>query len=73
MQAMRNIVTPRSENLIIRLPREFRNKRVEVIILPCQGEKEQTKRKERLLKIFNESKGVLPEGYRFNREEAHER
>lgn len=30
-------------------------------------------RNDRLVKIFNESRGVLPEKFRFDREEIHER
>lgn len=73
MEAIREIVRSQSENLIIKLPEEFINKKIEVIILPYYELIEQTKRKERLLKIFNESKGILPEEYKFNREEAYER
>ena len=36
-------------------------------------ESEQTSKEKRLLKIFKESKGVLPQEYKFNREEAHDR
>lgn len=74
MQAMREVLTPQSEELIIKLPDEFKNKKLEVIILPyCDEKKQKLNRKERLLKIFNESHGILPEGYSFNREESHER
>ncbi len=73
MEAIRKIVTSISEDLIIKLPEEFRNRKLEVIILPSNEEDQRLKKKERLLKIYNESKGVLPEGYRFDREEAHER
>jgi hypothetical protein len=73
MEAIREIVRSQSENLIIKLPEEFINKKIEVIILPYYELTEQTKRKERLLKIFNESKGILPEEYKFNREETYER
>lgn len=30
-------------------------------------------KKERLLRIFNKSNGILPDEYKFDREEAHER
>lgn len=35
--------------------------------------KEQINKEERLLRIFKESSGILPEGYKFNREETHDR
>ncbi len=64
MEAIRKVVTSISEDLIIKLPEEFRNRKLEVIILPSNEEDQGLKKKERLLKIYNESKGVLPEGYR---------
>jgi hypothetical protein len=73
MQAVRKIITPQSEDLIIRIPPEFKNKKIEIIILPFDEEKNHQMRRERLLKIYQESKGILPEGYKFNREEAHAR
>ncbi len=74
MQAIREIVSPQSEELVIKLPRNFIQKKIEVIILPFhQEEKEMTSKKERLMKIFNESKGIFPVGYKFDRDEAHER
>lgn len=73
MKVIRKIITPISDNLIIKLPQDFRNKKIEVIILPYNEEQDRIEKKERLIRIFNESKGVLPEGYKFNREEAHER
>ncbi len=74
MQAIREILSPQSEELVIRLPRNFIQKKIEVIILPFhQEEKKMTGKKERLMKIFNGSKGLLPDGYKFNRDEAHER
>lgn len=73
MQAVREIITPQSEDLIIKIPAEFKNKKIEVIIFPFYEETNHQMRRERLLKIFQESKGILPEGYKFNREEAHAR
>ncbi|MCF6150681.1 MAG: hypothetical protein E3K37_18795 [Candidatus Kuenenia sp.] len=73
MKAIRKLITSKSEDLTIRLPDEFKNKKLEVIILPYNENEEKTERRERLLKIYNQSKGVLPEGYKFNREEIHER
>lgn len=74
MQAIREIVSPQSEELVIKLPRNFVQRKIEVIILPFhQEEKEMTSKKERLMKIFNESKGIFPVGYKFDRDEAHER
>ncbi len=73
MKAIRKLITSKSEDLTIRLPDEFKNKKLEVIILPYDEKEEKTERRERLLKIYNQSKGVLPEGYKFNREEIHER
>lgn len=74
MQAIREILSPQSEELIIKLPSNFIQKKIEVIILPFhQEEKEITGKKERLMKIFNSGKGSLPVGYKFDRDEAHER
>jgi hypothetical protein len=74
MEAVREIFIPQSEDLIVKLPREFVKKKIEVIILPFyQKRKEKPGKKDRLMKIYNESKGTLPEGYKFNRDEAHER
>jgi thiamine pyrophosphate-dependent acetolactate synthase large subunit-like protein len=74
MEAIREIVSPQSEELVIKLPRNFIQKKIEVIILPFpQEEKEMASKKERLMKIYNESKGVFPVGYKFDRDEAHER
>lgn len=36
-------------------------------------QKKSSSRNQRLQWIFDESHGVLPDGYRFNRDEAHER
>jgi len=73
MKAIREIITPQSEDLIIKIPSEFKNKKIEVIIFPFYEENNHQMRRERLLKIYQESKGILPEGYKFNREEAHAR
>jgi hypothetical protein len=73
MQAIRQIISPCSENLSLRLPKEFLNKKIEVIIFPYTEDKEPADREERLLKIYNESEGILPDNYKFDREEAHER
>jgi len=73
MKVMRTLITSKSEDLTIRLPDEFKNKKLEVIILPYSEEEEKAERRERLLRIYNKSKGVLPEGYKFDREEGHER
>ncbi len=72
MQAMKEILTPCSENLFIKIPLELVNKKIEVIILPYIEVRSKS-RNERLLKIFKESKGKLPKNYKFDREEAHER
>lgn len=73
MDAVREICYPQSEELLIKLPRKFIRKEIEVIILPIyREEKEKTGKKERLMKIYNESKGTLPKGYIFNRDEAYE-
>jgi len=73
MKAVRRIVTPQSEDFMIKIPAEFKNKKIEVIILPFYEENNQQMRRDRLLKIYQENKGVLPDGYRFNREDAHAR
>jgi thiamine pyrophosphate-dependent acetolactate synthase large subunit-like protein len=74
MQAIRKIVSPQSEELVIKLPRNFMQEKIEVIILPfLQEDREMPGKTERLMKIYNESKGVLPVGYKFDRDEAHER
>lgn len=72
-QAFTEIITTTSKDLNLKLPDEFVNKTIEVIILPCEEEKNQIEKRNRLLKIFNESKGMLAADYKFNREESHER
>lgn len=74
MEAIREILSPQSEDLVIKVPRKFIKKRLEVLIFPFeQTEEEKPGKKERLMKIYAESKGILPVNYKFNREEAHER
>ncbi|MFA7059872.1 MAG: hypothetical protein WC156_03535 [Pedobacter sp.] len=73
MQALREIVTPKDSDIKISLPSELSNRKVEVIIFPYDVPARRTSRKKRLKKIFDESQGTLPVGYRFNRDEAHER
>lgn len=74
MKAIKEIITTTSSELVLNLPEELVNKTVEIIILPFDEEKDKTGgKKNRLLKIFNESGGVLPADYKFNREESHER
>ncbi len=73
MKAVREIITPQSEDVIIKIPSEFKNKKIEVIIIPFYEENNHQMRRERLLKIYQESNGILPEGYKFNREETHAR
>lgn len=73
MQIIREIITSPSKELVVKLPAEFVNKKIEIIILPYYEESKQLDKKERLLRIFEQSKGVLPEGYKFDRDEAHAR
>ena len=72
-QAFKEIITTTSKNLNLKLPDEFVNKTIEVIILPYEEERDQIEKRNRLLIIFNESRGILPAGYKFDREESHER
>ena len=39
MQAVRKIITPQSEDLMIKIPPEFKNKKIEIIIFPFDEEK----------------------------------
>jgi len=73
MQALREIVTPKDGAIKISLPSELSNRKVEVIIFPYDVPARTASRNKRLKKIFDESHGSLPVGYRFNRDEAHER
>jgi len=73
MQALREIVTPKDGSINITLPAELSNRTVEVIIFPYGTPARKSSRVKRLKKIFDESHGALPAGYRFNRDEAHER
>ena len=59
MQAIREIITPQTEDLIIKIPPQFKNKKIEVIIFPFYDENNHQMRRERLLKIYQESKGIL--------------
>jgi hypothetical protein len=73
MQIIKKILTFYTHQVYMELPDEFLNRKIELIILSCTDDKEPADRHERLLKIYNESRGSLPEKYRFDREEAHER
>lgn len=73
MQAIREIVTPKNGSINIALPPELSNRTLEVIIFPYDTPTRKSSREKRLNKIFNESLGILPDGYRFSRDEAHER
>ncbi|QTA83265.1 Uncharacterized protein dnl_56610 [Desulfonema limicola] len=73
MQAIKQILTPFSDNINIKLPKELINKTIEVIILYFPEDNESADREERLLKIYNKSQGILPDNYKFDREEAHEK
>ena len=73
MQALREIVTPRDGTIKISLPTELSHRKLEVIIFPYDAPARTTLRNKRLKKIFDESQGSLPVGYRFNRDETHER
>jgi hypothetical protein len=73
MKALREIVTPKDGAIKISLPAELSNRRVEVIIFPYDAPARTSSRNKRLKEIFDESHGSLPAGYRFNRDEAHER
>ena len=46
MKAIRKLITSKSEDLTIRLPDEFKNKKLEVIILPYNEKEEKTERRE---------------------------
>ena len=73
MQAFREIVTPHNSQIKITLPAELGSGKVEVIVIPFQGTAKKLNKKKRLLEIFEQSHGTLPEGYRFDRDETHER
>ncbi|MDM8536362.1 hypothetical protein QUF70_06380 [Desulfobacterales bacterium HSG17] len=79
MQVIRKIIIPSTHQLSIKLPDEFLNKKIELLILPCNDDIKLADcdclpdRQARLMKIYNESNGRLPEKYKFDREEAHER
>jgi hypothetical protein len=63
---------PMTDQIAINIPREFVDKEIEIIIRPVKTENGRNK-KERLLEIFEKYNVVLPENYKFNREELHER
>ncbi len=73
MQALREIVTPKDGSINITLPAGLSNRTVEVIIFPYDTPARKSSRAKRLKKIFDESRGSLPAGYCFSRDEAHER
>ena len=72
MKAYREIIDGRKLVDIINIPKEFINSKIEVIAIPLVH-KEEINKKQKLLKIYNKSKGVLPKDYMFLREEAHAR
>ena len=62
-----------TDEIIVKIPKEFFDKKIEIIILPLEENSMlYNNKRQRLLKVFNESSGRLQEGYKFNREEAHE-
>ena len=73
MEAIREIKKVISNEITIKLPDDYNNKEVEIIILPYDVKSSDNKKKIILRNIYNDSKGILPENYKFNREEIHER
>ena len=69
---MKQTMKPMTDQIAINIPREFMNKEIEIVIRPVKTEEDRNK-KERLLEIFEKYNVVLPENYKFNREELHER
>lgn len=81
MNALREIRETSSNSLTIAIPKAFQHRMVEVIVLPVDNvsgkkDKAQTLRAARNLRfqqIFDESHGILPDRYKFDRDEAHAR
>ena len=76
MQAIKRIVKSNTAEITIKIPEEFKDKEIEIIILPFERTEKiysKVSKKERLKGLFSVSKGVLPADYKFDREEAHER
>jgi bifunctional DNA-binding transcriptional regulator/antitoxin component of YhaV-PrlF toxin-antitoxin module len=69
---MRQVVIPKTDRLVINIPQEFVNKEIEIVIRPLPPEWKEN-RKEKLLRMFERYNVNLPEGYKFDREELHER
>ncbi len=72
MEVYREIIDGRKLVNIINIPKEFISSKIEIIVLPLSHEGKINK-KQKLLKIYNKSKGVLPKNYLFLRDEAHAR
>ena len=70
---MRQVVVPKTDRLVINIPREFINREIEIVIRPLVAGRCGGNRREKLLRIFERYNVDLPEGYKFNREELHER
>lgn len=64
--AIREIIEDNTGELNLKLPQEFRNKKIEVIIFPYD-EEECEENKEKIIEIFEGFRGVLPVGYKFDR------
>jgi hypothetical protein len=72
----RQPLTHALEDILVeeQLNRTEPEKKAGIIVLKYEDERSMNmSRKEKLLKIFNESKGVLPENFKFDRQEIHER
>ena len=69
---MRQVVVPKTDRLVINIPQEFINREIEIVIRPLSAGR-CGNRREKLLRIFERYNVDLPERYKFNREELHER
>ena len=75
----RQIITPRSTQFLLQLPAEYIGKMVEVIAFTVKEEKKEkkhslSKTKNKEIEDFYHSINVkVRKGFKFNREESHER
>ncbi|OGV48880.1 MAG: hypothetical protein A2017_00340 [Lentisphaerae bacterium GWF2_44_16] len=76
MQATREIKIANSKTISLTVPESFRNKRIEIIMFPCEEKKTSTAKGKNVKAFFasvDKNTFKLPARYKFNRNEINER
>ncbi|MDD5598629.1 MAG: hypothetical protein PHV82_11845 [Victivallaceae bacterium] len=73
MQAIREIKTVHSKKLSINIPDFLRDKQVEILIFPFEEENRKQESFDEFVNFVSSNKFHLPAGYKFDRNELHER